>query len=209
MARKGHQGRRRGDPGGNRGGGPKTAEGLAAISAATTTHGIYRMLETGLMPGCDLCRVSHLCEEASEGGLCVQAARATEEVISRVKSADHITDLAHDQVREYAKQIVFLEVLDKHLQVDGLFRDGGQDGLRPSALVDLRMRVSTSALNYAKELGLTPAAQSRLRLTRPGSTLQAMLDLFGEVEEETRERREREEQMVLEGQFEAEDEGEG
>jgi hypothetical protein len=204
-ASTGRTGRRVGDPGGNRGGGPKTAEGLAVISARSTSHGLYRMMETGMAPGCDICLVSHLCDEFSPGGLCIQAARATEEVIARVTAAEHITPLAQDQVRAYGKLIVLLEVIDKHVQMDGLFRKDTSDGLHPSAIWEMRMRVDAAALNYAEKLGLTPAAQSRLRLTRAGSPLQGMLDLFAEVEEELRERREAGQQTMLEGEFEVED----
>ena len=221
-----NQGRRKGDPGGNRGGGPKTEAGLAVISQSHTKHGIYRMMESGFVPGCDLCRVAHLCEEAAEGGLCVQAERATAEVMTRLMSAEHIDELARDQAREYAKLVVFLEVIDRTLQVDGLFRGDEQDeahdrdghatkeeegprvrilskgGLRPTALVDLRMRISAACLTYAEKMGLTPAARRRLRIGTAGGGLQSILDLFGELEAERRAEREGQEQGVLDADFE-------
>ena len=190
----------------NNGGGPKSEEGLAAIAAAasvsSTRHGVYRMMSTGMVPGCDRCLVAQLCEEFSEGGVCVQAARATDEIMTRVMAAEHITELSRDQVRVYAKMMVLLEIIEKHLVVDGMFRGDDQGhNLTPAPLLDVWQRVSANALGYAKELGLTPATQSRLKLHRADGPMQQMLTLFAELEQETRERNEREEQLVIEGDF--------
>lgn len=192
-------------PGDNNGGGPKTEEGLQRISeaakVASTKHGLWRMVETGMVPGCDLCGMIDLCDRYRMGAPCAQAAEALEEVLSAVMAQEHVEEISRPLAREYAKIVVMVEVTDKHLQIHGPFK-GTDDSLQPSGLMDLRMRLSSRMQDLAKELMLTPVAQQKAKRLSSQGNLGQMLLMLDELQQQDDQRRQQQDQMTMDGEFE-------
>lgn len=158
-------------PGSNRGGGPKTAAGLARCAeAAMTRGGLYVAWRDRVLPACTRCPQREECHDCDLGERCPQMARAMDAIYDDVMEAGHITILSEPLVREYAYCVAMLERVDIQIAAEGMFqRDMKQpSGSKPSGLMDLRMRVAGRVDRGAAELGLTPSSQARAGMKAVG-----------------------------------------
>lgn len=200
------RGRLAGDGRGNLGGGPKTAEGLARCAEASgrahTRHGLYAMVRGGPFPGCDLCLLAADCVDFQEGRECVQAALTMTEVLEDLAKRPGIAETAGHLVNIYARRVVMLAVIERHLAADGAFKlvDGV---IKASDLLDLRERVEGALWRAANDLGLTPGARSRMKLLSAGDDAQQKLfELIGEAEKIRKEEWVKGQQGTMEGEWE-------
>jgi len=157
--------------GDGRGYGGLTAEqqlaNRCAQSTTPTTHGTHRWLRRGLAPPCDSCLVhqTYGCEAHAEGATCRLAEESAEALTEQVLALPHV-DACGPAVKvlalEWARVVVGLQILDGWLSCVGQMTwDGKTLGVQPAMMARLKLSSRMEAL--ARELGLTPAAQHRLR----------------------------------------------
>lgn len=199
-------------PGSNRGGGPKTAEGLEKVKAnftyppeeAPLKHQGHRFLGRALAPSCGQCIVRQECEEFREGGTCVLAERAQEELLASLLALPHILPQDEFLCREYAKWATFCAIVDRYLSATSPFLPGSAQGFIDAQPI-LKQRSSATSLltRLASELGLTPAARKRLSTDVDRGPVAELVQAFAAVAKEDAARK----AAVVDAEFEAEDQG--
>ena len=118
-----------------------TSAGRAACALAATDHGVYSLMESGLLPRCATCpdEVRALCAEASDDAphcpiLAGFRAGLLRDLARQMESAGgHIKPHEWPLVAEYAKTATLLLRVDQVLQAVGLERREVEDvGVKPS-----------------------------------------------------------------------------
>ncbi len=145
------------------------------------THGAHRWLRRGLAPPCDTCLVhqTHGCAAFAEGATCRLAEDAQASLTEQVLALPHV-DACGPAVRvlavEWARLVVALQILDGWLSCVGpMTWDGKRLDVQPA--MTARLRLSTRVEALARELGITPAAQHRMR-DSGGSAMEALARLL-------------------------------
>lgn len=160
------------------------AKQLANLSPQNSVkHGVHRWLENGLAPPCYRCIIADCPVRDDDVDVCPIALERQAEIIAGLMDLDHIQPTDLPLVREYAKLVVACEIADAWLSRVGpwVLTDDGDVQPR-SLMLTTRISLSRSIREYAKELGLTPAARSRLALNREAREL-TIADLLRQANE--------------------------
>ena len=193
--------RRGAEPGSNRGGGPKTAEGKQTALAnlqpdSAMTHGIYAYLARGTMPRCERCELSEECpyaddEELNPTGRCVIMQLVYDEQMAAMDGTEHLQGQpAYKLVMELRARLAATMVkINLQLGEIGLFRRT-KDGLQAQSLLELQMKVMGRIIDVSKVLALTPQSAFQMKLPF-GDGLSAIEVAMREAERD-----------VIEGEFE-------
>jgi len=198
-------------PGTNRGGGPKTPDGMERALAnlqggaeRLQTHGANSYWRRTLAPPCRKCLGASQCEEYEDGEVCRIALRAQAKVEEEVKALDHIKPLHHPLVRDYAKLVIVLDICDVYLEYAGLFVVSGEPGhelIDVQPVVASRDRFEAAMWKAADKLLLTPAAEAQMNAKRARTQMGNQLAwAFQELA-----KMQAGEAAVQEGEFEADD----
>lgn len=179
--------------------GQKTsAKNLAKGPDKLVKHGAYRWINKTLAPNCDNCICRDLCDKYTPGANCAHAEAAYQETYDSVMALPHVSPHHHPIVRDYAKMVVALEIIDRYLTVIGMFVEKENGDFEVSGLIGQRDKWSTKVQALANDLGLSPAAESRLRLNREAGHMAELAKAFAELDRET----DNETTTAIEGEFE-------
>jgi len=146
-----------------------TSGKLTAASPPETsaqTHGLHRWLERSLAPACSRCVARPDCEAFREGGTCALAERAQADLVAQVMELPHVRPEDYRLAREFAKTAVALDIVDAYVGATSPFLPGAEAGfveLQP--VMRDRARLSAQLRALAGDLGLSPAARARLRVS--------------------------------------------
>jgi len=102
---------------------------------------------------------------------------------------------------EYARLLVLRDVIDLHTaNAAGVFLPGADKGyIEAQPIMDLLLRLSARLQALANDLGLSPAARSRLRTDPDRGPGARIADVFRQLEDE--DRAEREKAQALDAEF--------
>ena len=196
-------------PGSNRGGGPKTADGKAAVAAnlrvpageAALTHGVKA--RPGIIMACDRCAVKGTCESVVPGGYCPQELAYLQDRRQAVLSLAHL-DAALD--RPALEVLLWQEVrilrAARYLAEVGELLPGAESGYAEyQPLAKELPKLVASWRSTLQALGVTPAARRALEDKGEGGPGAVLAGLVAEV----RKAEAAEKAATLEGDFEAQD----
>jgi len=182
------------------------ARTVSPPETAACKHQLYRFLDRGLWPVCARCAAREDCPDKTEGGVCGPAQAAQESIFRQVMELPHVRPEDAGLVAEYAKLTVACEIVDLHVARAGLVLSSEGEPVAAQPILGERLRLSAALRALAGDLGLSPAARSRLRQDPdrgPGAEMARLVRAAREAEEA--ERRE-----VVDGDFSAEeDDGNG
>lgn len=193
-----------------------TPAGREACSLAATRHGVYGLIEHGLLPRCSSCpeAIRSACPknalEAAEPCRVLGAFRAQllQDLQQELEDlGGHVRPAAWPLVVEYAKALTVLLRIDQVVAAEGLeisvVRDVAAKPQKPGEpyarkslalglhpLMDLRSTYTNLAMKLAGELGLSPAGRHKLGLNLGGAPkkAQTITDIAaGKAAEEGRE----------------------
>jgi len=139
---------------------------------AALTHQGYRwwqgaMANAALAPACDRCIAKDTCDQFTPGGTCAPAEEEQAALVAEVMALDHVRPQDHRLVREWAKVAVALDIVDAYIGRTSPFLPGADAGfLECQPVLQWRAQLSAALSRLAGELGLSPAARSRLATSK-------------------------------------------
>lgn len=146
---------------------PKSLANLEPSTAALS-HQAIRWRERGLFPLCRKCILREKCEvydPADDDRTCPLALEAYGNLIETITVLPQIQPEDLPVVVEYARQVVFVQLIDTWIGEVGPFLPGASEGfLEPQpALGGLRYTAAGHIARLSDRLGLNPAARAKLR----------------------------------------------
>ena len=165
---------------------------------AALTHQAVRWQKSGLFPLCRKCILRKKCEvydEEDEDKTCPLAQEAYDHLIESIRALPQIQPEDLPLVVEYARQSIFVQIIDTWIGEAGPFLPGAEEGfLEPQpVLTGLRYTAAGHIARLSDRLGLNPAARAKLKASGKLAELNPMtaaiiaIDVEDQKEAETDE----------------------
>lgn len=135
---------------------------------ARLTHQAVRWRNRGLFPLCRKCILREKCEvydSADDDRTCPIAQEAYTDLVAAINSLPQIKPEDMPVVIEYARQVIFVQLIDIWIGEIGPFLPGKRKGtLEPQpVLTGLRYTAAGHIARLSDRLGLNPAARAKLK----------------------------------------------